>query len=69
MAIISEMLSLPRKERLKCMEELWDSLRSDELDSPDWHKTVLDERKASVDSGQANFLSAAELKARLNESK
>ena len=69
MAITSELLNLPRKERLKCMEELWDSLRSDKMDSPEWHQTVLDERRAKVDSGQAKFVSSAELKARLNESK
>lgn len=61
---IAEM-TLP--ERLSAMEELWDSLRStgDDLASPDWHKTVLDARRARVESGEAQFLSLEDVRTRL----
>ena len=53
-------------ERLQVMEALWDSLThdSEEIASPDWHKAVLEERRRKIDSGEAEFLSIKELKAR-----
>ena len=49
------------------MEWLWASLskRSEEIESPEWHGEVLAARKAKVDSGDAQFLSVAQLKERL----
>ena len=65
MSIASEILQLPRNERLKCMEILWDSLRDEEVKSPEWHRTVLEDRVAKVESGKAEFISGRELKGRL----
>lgn len=58
-------MSVP--QRLSAMEELWESLRSaeDEVPSPDWHKDVLDARRARVESGEAEFLSLDEVRNRL----
>ena len=57
-------------ERLRAMDQLWDSLNrcGDEIPSPDWHKDVLAERKARAQSGEAKFLTLAELRSRLRSS-
>lgn len=54
-------------ERLQAMDQLWDSLTqcSDEIPSPDWHQDVLADRKARAQSGEAKFLTLAELRSRL----
>ncbi len=52
-------------ERLQIMEALWDSLLYDEseIESPEWHKNILSERKRKIESGRAEFISIKELKA------
>jgi len=57
-------------ERLQAMDQIWDSLNrcSDEIPSPDWHQDVLADRKARVQSGEAKFLTLAELRSRLRSS-
>ena len=54
-------------ERLQAMDQIWDSLNrsGDEIPSPDWHQDVLADRKARVQSGEAKFLTLAELRSRL----
>jgi len=37
-----------------------------EIDSPDWHKDVLAERKAKIGDGTANFISLDALRAYCN---
>ena len=61
----ADLANLPLEERLQCMEVLWDSLRTSNPDSPEWHGKVLAERRAKIESGEANFISGAELKRRL----
>lgn len=53
-------------ERLQAMDQLWDSLNrcGDEIPSPDWHRDILTDRKARAQSGEAKFLTLAELKSR-----
>lgn len=55
-------------ERLQAMEILWDALLYDKnnVQSPDWHHDVLEERKKRIEEGTAEFLSLQELKARPN---
>jgi len=55
-------------ERLQTMEMLWDALLHEkvEIESPGWHRDILEERKARIANGQAKFLSLKELKARRN---
>lgn len=62
-ADISKMTVL---ERIQIMEALWDSLthESTELESPQWHRGVLAERKRKIDSGKAEFISLEELKSK-----
>ena len=55
-------------ERLQAMEALWDSLlyEDTEIESPEWHRDVLDERIAKIESGKAKFISIERLKASRN---
>ena len=46
------------QEKLAAMELLWDDLaRSPEsVESPNWHKDILDERRKGVADGTAHFV-------------
>ena len=62
-----EVSRLTTAERLQAMEWLWALLSKEEQDieSPEWHGEVLAARRAKVESGEAWFLSVAQLKERL----
>ncbi len=49
-------------ERLQIMETLWDSLLYEEtqIESPAWHRDILEERKRKIENGKAKFLSSLE---------
>ena len=55
---------MPVNEKIGLMEEIWDTLRYDgnQIESPAWHKEVLDERTARLKSGKAKFLSLQDLR-------
>lgn len=46
------------------MEALWDSFRyeNEKIETPEWHKNILQERKEKIASGNAKFISLLELK-------
>ena len=52
-------------ERLQAMEELWDSLchEESEIESPEWHKDILESRRKKIKEGKAEFISLEDLKA------
>jgi putative addiction module component (TIGR02574 family) len=54
-------------ERLKAMEMLWRSMSAqpEKLESPVWHKKILDKRVAKIEAGKGKFLTLAQLKKRL----
>jgi len=56
---------MSRIERLKAMEALWDSLidEESEIESPEWHRDILEERKRKIETGKAEFISLEELRA------
>jgi putative addiction module component (TIGR02574 family) len=58
-------------ERLQVMEQLWDALAREDGDmaSPNWHRGVLADRKARAERGEAKFLTLAQLRSRLRDSK
>ena len=62
-----EQMSL--EERLQTMELLWISLAHtpEAVPSPDWHETVIARRLARIQRGEGEFLTIAELKARLSK--
>jgi Putative addiction module component len=61
----SDIKKMSRIERLAAIEALWDSLLEEEveIESPDWHRDVLDERRKRIENGQAEFISLAKLRA------
>lgn len=60
-----EIKKMSRTERLQTMEALWDSLIDEEaeLESPEWHRDILEERKNKIESGKAEFISLEKLRA------
>ena len=64
-ALLAEILDLPASERLRLVEDIWDSLAASvhDLPVPDWHREELDRRLA--DPSEEATLSADDLKARL----
>jgi len=62
----SEIKKMSTIERLQTMEAIWDTLLYDEIEieSPEWHRDVLEERRRKIDSGKAKFFSVEELKER-----
>ncbi len=61
---IAEIKQMNTIERLKIMEALWDSLLYDEaeIESPEWHGSILSDRKRKIEEGKAEFVSIKELK-------
>lgn len=54
-------------ERLQTMELLWQAIsrRPEDVQSPAWHREVLQERAAKIERGEATFLTIAQVKDRL----
>lgn len=44
---------LPVADRLRLIEELWDSLDAEALPLPDWHRDVLDARLDALERGES----------------
>jgi putative addiction module component (TIGR02574 family) len=60
-----EIKKMSRAERLQTMEALWDSLTDEEskIESPEWHRDILEERKKKIEKGEAEFISLDKLRA------
>ena len=60
-----EIMKMSRAERLAAMEALWNSLVQEEaeIESPGWHRDILEERKRKIESGKAEFISLDRLRA------
>jgi len=67
---LSQIERMSVTERLRAMDQLWDSLsrHGDEIPSPDWHQDVLADRKARAQRGDAKFLTLDQLRSRLRSS-
>jgi Putative addiction module component len=61
---IAEIKKMSTSERLQVMEVLWDSFRyeNDEIETPQWHAHILQDRKEKIAAGDAKFISLSELK-------
>ena len=59
-----EIEKMSTKERLQIMEALWDSLlkKESEIESPEWHRDILEERKKKIANGETDFISLKELR-------
>lgn len=64
MSLSLDLTELSVKERLQVLEQVWQSLLSEdaEIPSPRWHEAVLDRRIERLSSGDAKFISLEELK-------
>jgi len=62
---LGDIKKMSRIERLQAMEALWDSIlhENEEIETPEWHQEILEERKALIAEGKAKFISLSELKA------
>lgn len=60
-----EIRNMSRAERLAAMEALWESLTQEqvEVESPDWHADILEQRKQKIEAGKAEFISLEKLRA------
>jgi hypothetical protein len=60
-----EIKKMSRIERLQAMEALWDSLLAEEgeIESPEWHRGILEEGKRKIETGEAEFISLERLRA------
>ena len=63
-SLLDEILHLPAAERLRLVEDVWDSLAAstDDVPVPEWHRAELDDRLA--DPTEQATISVEELKAR-----
>jgi hypothetical protein len=60
---------MPLHEKLFVMEALWEDISRDEqnLEMPQWHKDILDERQALIAEGKAEFIDWEEAKKQIRE--
>ena len=58
MIALTDILELPLHEKLRMMEALWDGIapQETELEVPQWHKDLLDERERLIQEGKAQFI-------------
>ncbi len=63
-----EIKKMSRIERLQIMESIWSSFLDEDVDveSPKWHKSILEKRKESLQSGKSSFISLEELRSNRN---
>ncbi len=62
-----EIRHLSREEKLQIMEAIWEDLSQadEQVESPEWHKQVLQETADQFDSGQEEILDWDEAKKKL----
>jgi len=59
---LNDIYNLPSSEKLHLIEKLWDGLDENDVTSPDWHKEVLEDRKARYDNGELSLTSLEDFK-------
>ena len=58
------------EDKIRTMEDIWEDLikRADSISSPDWHKSVLEQREKSIKGGKDSFLDWDAAKKKINDS-
>jgi len=66
---IIEIKHLSREEKLMAMEAIWEDLLNEEeqIESPGWHKTMLQETEGRFSSGQERILDWPDAKKELRK--
>lgn len=61
---IDEIKKLDTKEKIILINDIWDSLdkESETIESPAWHKEVLEDRVEKRKKGEAKYISLEDLK-------
>ena len=59
---LNDIYNLPSSEKLHLIEQLWDRLEEDDVQSPNWHKEVLDDRRKRYEDGELSLISLEEFK-------
>ena len=69
MIALDQIHQLPFREKLLVMEAIWDDISREEedLEMPQWHKELLDERERLLAEGKAQFVDWEEAKQQINE--
>jgi putative addiction module component (TIGR02574 family) len=65
----AELRSLPVDERLKLIEDLWDSIATDDgaLPLPDWHRAEIDRRLDALDTSASVGAPWEEVRRRISD--
>ncbi len=60
----NELQKLSIQERLSLLDAVWKSLEKEDeqIESPDWHKTILEKRLNKIADGQAEYITLDQLK-------
>lgn len=58
MSVIEQIREMPLHEKLLTMEALWEDLAGSEenVETPEWHKDILDHRERLITEGKAHFI-------------
>jgi hypothetical protein len=69
MSLVVPLNEMTIPEKLRLMEALWESLSRESVcvESPEWHREVLEERERRVASGEAQFTNCETAKADIRE--
>ena len=69
MSVIEQIHQLTLQEKLIAMEAIWDDISSVEenLEIPQWHKDLLDEREKLIADGKARFIDWEEAKEQIKK--
>ena len=61
---INQLLKLNRDEKIKLVQTLWDNIAQEQndIEIPQWHKELLDERMQNIQNGRTKFKSWEEVK-------
>jgi hypothetical protein len=64
-----QLSDLTVSEKLQLMEALWEDLsrNADALESPEWHREVLEDREQRIASGEAHFSDWEKAKANIHK--
>jgi hypothetical protein len=64
---MSDAKNMTPRQRILAMEALWESMCQEEteMDSPEWHEEILDERKERIAAGKIGFVALKQLREHL----
>jgi hypothetical protein len=69
MTALEQIHQMPLREKLRVMEAIWDDISREEenLEVPQWHKDLLEERERLIAEGKAKFVDWEEAKQQIKE--